>query len=242
MTSPADAEQGAAAGGAAGADGGAPVRVAIAEDQALVRSGFVALLDSDPGIEVVGQAADGLAALDLARAVHPDVMLMDIRMPRLDGVAATAQLTGDPATSSIRVLILTTFDADQYVHDALRAGASGFLLKDVQAPDLLHAIRVIAGGEALLSPRITRRLIEHYAREPQPSRDDVQRVAGLTTRERELLIVVAQGLTNAEISEQLFISLSTTKTHISHLLEKLGARDRVQLTIAAYEAGLMRRN
>ena len=216
------------------------IRVAIAEDQALVRSGFVALLDSDPGLTVVGEAADGLAAIELAQRVHPDVLLMDIRMPRLDGVAATARLTADPRTSSTRVLVLTTFDADEYVHEALRAGASGFLLKDVEAPDLLVAVRVIAGGEAMLSPRITRRLIAHYTREPRPSRDDAERVAGLTPRERELLQAVARGLTNAEISQEFFISLSTTKTHISHLLEKLGARDRVQLTIAAYESGLMR--
>ncbi|MFB4299673.1 response regulator [Actinomadura sp. NTSP31] len=217
------------------------IRVAVAEDQALVRSGFVALLRSEPDMEVVGEAGDGLDALALVQDTHPDVILMDIRMPRMDGVEATRRLTRDPATASTRVLILTTFDADRYVHDALRAGASGFLLKDVVAADLLDAVRVVSAGDAMLSPRITRRLIERYTDEPEPVPVDEGRVGHLTPRERELLICVARGLTNAEISQQRFISMSTTKTHISHLLDKLGARDRVQLTIFAYETGIVSR-
>jgi DNA-binding NarL/FixJ family response regulator len=217
----------------------APIRVAVAEDQALVRSGFVALLNSDPDLVVVGEADNGLTALEIARTTKPDVMLMDIRMPGLDGVTATGRLTRDPTTANIRVLILTTFDADQYVHDALRAGASGFLLKDVLAADLLNAIKVIATGDALLSPQITRRLIDHYTQQRSPSPQMQQKLAQLTARETELLVAVATGLTNAEISAAHHISLSTTKTHVSSLLTKLDARDRVQLTITAYETGLM---
>jgi DNA-binding NarL/FixJ family response regulator len=167
-------------------------------------------------------------------------MLMDIRMPGLDGVSATERLTRDPATADVRVLILTTFDADQYVHDALRAGASGFLLKDVLAADLLNAVKVVAAGDALLSPRITRRLIDHYSQQAPPDREITRSIQLLTPRETELLLSVARGLTNAEIATQHHISLSTTKTHVGSLLTKLNARDRVQLTITAYEAGLLR--
>ncbi|MCK9923834.1 response regulator transcription factor [Frankia sp. AgPm24] len=216
------------------------ITVGVAEDQELVRSGFVALLDSAPDIEVAGQAADGLEAIALARRTRPDVLLMDIRMPNLDGVTATRRIVADPATANTRVVILTTFDLDSHVHDALRAGASGFLLKDVTATDLLAAVRVVATGEALLAPRITRRLITYFAGQPTLSDRHREPVARLTARERELLVAVAQGQSNAEIAQSLHISLATTKTHVSHLLTKLDVRDRVQLTIVAYESGLVR--
>lgn len=216
------------------------ITVGVAEDQELVRSGFVALLDSAPDIEVAGQAADGLEAITLARRTRPDVLLMDIRMPNLDGVTATRRIVADPATANTRVVILTTFDLDSHVHDALRAGASGFLLKDVTATDLLAAVRVVATGEALLAPRITRRLITYFAGQPTLSDRYREPVARLTARERELLVAVAQGQSNAEIAQSLHISLATTKTHVSHLLTKLDVRDRVQLTIVAYESGLVR--
>ena len=217
------------------------IRVLIADDQRLVRAGFRALVDSTHDLLTVAEAGDGAEAFRLAVQHTPDVVLMDIRMPVVDGLEATREIVGDPRLTATRVVVVTTYETDETVFEALRAGASGFLLKDVLAADLLAAVKVIAAGEALLSPRITRRLIEHYARQAPPRREEVQRVAALTARESELLVAVARGLANAEISVRHHISLSTTKTHVSHLLEKLGARDRVQLTITAYEAGLMRR-
>ena len=217
------------------------IRVAVADDQALVRSGFAVLLRSEPDIEVVGEAANGVEAVAMARLEKPDVMLMDIRMPEMDGLEATRRITSDDTTQSTRVLILTTFDLDEYVFDALRAGASGFLLKDTQPVDLLTAVRVIAGGEALLAPKITRRLIEEFARTPTPPVMASVPVASLTERELEVLVAIAKGLSNAEIAEQLFMSHATAKTHVSHLLTKLNARDRAQLVMLAYEAGIATR-
>ena len=214
------------------------IRVAIADDQALVRSGFVVLVRSASDLEVVGEAADGAEAVALVEREHPDVVLMDIRMPNVDGLEATRRITGDDRTASTRVLILTTFDADEYVFEALRAGASGFLLKDTLPDDLLQAIRIVADGEALLSPRVTKRLIEDFARRapvpgPPPGLD------ALTEREQEVLVAVARGMSNAEIAEALFMSHATAKTHVSRLLTKLGARDRAQLVVLAYEAGVV---
>jgi DNA-binding NarL/FixJ family response regulator len=217
------------------------IRVGVADDQALVRSGFCVLLRSEPDIEVVGEAANGIEAVDLARRENPDVMLMDIRMPEMDGLEATRQITGADATQATRVLILTTFDLDEYVFDALRAGASGFLLKDTQPVDLLTAVRVIADGEALLAPKITRRLIEEFARTPTPAVMASVPIASLTDRELEVLTAIAKGMSNAEIAEQLFMSHATAKTHVSHLLTKLNARDRAQLVMLAYEAGIATR-
>jgi DNA-binding NarL/FixJ family response regulator len=217
------------------------IRVVVVDDQSLVRSGFVVLLRSDPDIQVVGEAGDGREAVDLVTRERPDVVLMDIRMPEMDGVEATRLLTADPRLADTRVLILTTFDLDEYVFAALRAGASGFLLKDTLPEDLLAAIRVVAGGETLLSPGVTRRLVEEFLRRPATggSGTPPPGLDQLTEREREVLGAVARGLSNAEIAETLYISPATAKTHVSHLLTKLQARDRAQLVVAAYEAGVV---
>jgi DNA-binding NarL/FixJ family response regulator len=218
------------------------IRVLLADDQALVRAGFRALVDAEEGLEVVAEAADGERAVAEARAHAPDVVLMDIRMPRLDGLEATAAITSDPALAGTRVLVLTTFELDEYVFGALRAGASGFLLKDVEPVDLLTAIRVIAGGEALLAPRVTRRLIEAFAARPAAALPDdrtMRALEELTAREREVLGLVGSGLSNQEIAEHLVLSPLTAKTHVSRLFAKLGARDRAQLVVLAYETGLV---
>jgi DNA-binding NarL/FixJ family response regulator len=214
------------------------IRVAVADDQALVRSGFTVLLRSAGDIEVVGEAGDGREAVDLVAAESPDVILMDIRMPEMDGLEATRRIVASGADT--RILVLTTFDLDEYVFGALRAGASGFLLKDTQPDDLLAAVRVVAGGEALLAPRITRRLIERFADEPEsePPRVLPAGLDSLTEREVEVLAAVARGRSNAEIAEDLFMAHATAKTHVSRLLTKLDCRDRAQLVMVAYESGI----
>jgi DNA-binding NarL/FixJ family response regulator len=214
------------------------IRVLVADDQALVRGSFRLLVDTAPNLTAVGEAATGAEAVTLAATTRPDVILMDVRMPDMDGIEATRRLTADPATESIRVLILTTFDLDEYVYAALRAGASGFLLKDTPPATLLTAIETIAAGEALLAPTVTRRLIAEFTRLPtRPTR--TQTLAGVTDREREVLTLIATGLSNTEIADHLHLGLATVKTHISRLLHKLQARDRAQLVIAAYESGLV---
>jgi DNA-binding NarL/FixJ family response regulator len=213
------------------------VRVVVADDQELVRSGFGMIVDAQPDLEVVGEAADGEEAVAVARDQRADVVLMDVRMPRLDGIEATRRLAGSDVPDPVKVVILTTFDLDEYVFEALRAGASGFLLKDVRRDDLVHAIRVVARGEALLAPSVTRRLIEDFTRRPVPGART--RLTALTPREQEVLELIGRGCNNAEIGETLYVGEATVKTHVGRVLMKLGLRDRVQAVIYAYEAGLV---
>jgi DNA-binding NarL/FixJ family response regulator len=215
-----------------------PIRVLIAEDQALLRDSLRILLDTTPGLAVVGEAGTGRDAVQLALAHRPHVVLMDISMPDMTGIDATEKICQQ--TSDTRVLILTTFDLDEYVYGALRAGASGFLLKDTTAADLVTAIRVVAAGEALLAPSVTRRLIAAFGAQPRPSRAFHRRLDGVTAREREILILIAQGLSNTDVATHLTLSLATVKSHVGRLLTKLNARDRAQLVVVAYETGLVR--
>jgi DNA-binding NarL/FixJ family response regulator len=214
------------------------IRVLLADDEALVRGGFRMILESQDGIEVVGEADDGRRAVSEAERLRPDVVVMDIQMPGTDGVTATREILGR-LTDPPRVLVVTTFDIDEYVYEALRAGASGFLLKNSPPEELARAIRVVAAGESLLSPSITRRLIEDVARRPRTASAAPSALGELTEREREVLLLVAQGLSNAEIAERLVVSLGTVKTHVARLLMKLGLRDRVQAVVLAYESGLV---
>jgi DNA-binding NarL/FixJ family response regulator len=213
------------------------IRVGIADDQGLVRAGFRMIVDSQPDMEVAGEAGDGQGAIDLVRREHPDVVLMDVRMPRLDGIAATRAITGGSGVTT-RVVILTTHELDEYVFDALAAGASAFLLKAAPPEDLIRAIRVVAAGDALLAPSVTKRLIEEFAKRPMPAAKKVKQLELLTDRERDVLAEVARGLTNAEIAAHLHVAETTVKTHVAHLLDKLELRDRVQAVILAYETGL----
>ncbi|MEV4756279.1 response regulator transcription factor [Micromonospora sp. NPDC049559] len=216
------------------------IKVLIADDQAMVRQGFGALLAAQPDLLVVGDAADGAEAVAATRRLDPDVVLMDVRMPVLDGLAATRQLlAGRPEGQRPRVLILTTFDLDDYVYEALRAGASGFLLKDAPAADLVQAVRVVAAGDALLAPAVTRRLIAQFAARPAPDRPRPTSLAGLTARETEVLRLIARGRSNGEIAAELFVAEQTVKTHVGRILAKLQLRDRAQAVVVAYESGLV---
>jgi DNA-binding NarL/FixJ family response regulator len=215
------------------------IRVLVADDQSLMRAALRGCLEGEPDIEVVGEAADGQEAIDLAGTLRPDVVLMDIRMPRVDGVAATRQLAGRLAASPVKVLVVTTFNLDEYVFEALRAGASGFLLKDATADEVVNAVRVIASGDALLAPAVTRQLLDRYARTLPREAPTADLTEGLTDREVEVLRLVSSGLGTTEIAEQLHVAPSSVKTHIGHLLDKLGVADRLHLVIYAYENGLM---
>jgi DNA-binding NarL/FixJ family response regulator len=216
-----------------------PVKVLLVDDQTLVRAGFQVLLERGEGIEVVGEAADGAEAIEMVRRTRPDVVLMDIRMPVLDGLEATRRIVSDERLAGVRVVMLTTYELDEYVFEALRAGASGFLLKDIDPADLRQAVRVVAAGDALLSPSVTRRLIAEFAATAARRRADPERLAPLTDREREVMALVAGGLSNGEIAQRLFMSPATAKTHVSRAMAKLGARDRAQLVVLAYETGLV---
>ncbi|GAA4612669.1 response regulator transcription factor [Actinoallomurus liliacearum] len=215
------------------------IRVLLADDQALVRAGFRALLDAQPDVEVVGEAGDGAEAVRLARRERPDVVLMDIRMPVLDGLAATREIVGDGRLTDTRVVILTTFELDEYVFEAIRGGASGFLVKDTEPTDLIRGVREVASGDALLSPSVTRRLIAEFAAKARKPRSAAE-LRGLTDREREVMALVAEGLSNEEIAGRLVVSPATAKTHVSRTMVKLHARDRAQLVVMAYETGLVK--
>jgi DNA-binding NarL/FixJ family response regulator len=214
------------------------ISVLLADDQPLLRRGFRMILEAEPDLTVTAEAGDGAEAVELTRRQAPDVVLMDIRMPGTDGIEATRRIT--VAHPDVRVLVLTTFDLDEYAFGALRAGASGFLLKDVRPAELVAAIRTVAAGDAVVSPRVTRRLLEEYAQVLPPSGDQYPQLAALTDREREVLVLVARGLSNAEIAANLYVSEATVKSHVGRILSKLGLRDRVQVVVLAYESGLIR--
>jgi DNA-binding NarL/FixJ family response regulator len=224
---------------AASSPGNAPIKVLLADDEGLVRSGFKVLLELEDDITVVGEATNGAEAVEQVRVTRPDVVLMDIRMPKLDGIRATSQIANTHGLQHVRILILTTYDTDAHVFEALQAGASGFLLKDAGPAELLHAIRVVAAGDALLAPRITRRLIAQFTAQRTAAQAGEDRLAVLTQREREVLALVGQGLSNDEIGAELFLSPATARTHVSHAMVKLGARDRAQLVVIAYQTGLV---